>query len=363
MRDSDSAEVRDKPSGRGKQEAPVKKLVLYVHGVSGSIAESEHYRSLFPEYEVLGLDYQIVTPWETSVEIHDAVEQMRTRYEKIILIANSIGAYFCMAAGIDRFIEKAFFISPVVDMEGRTLELMRQAWVSEDELKEKGVIQTGTEEDLLQDILRYARNHSINWSVPTQILYGMDDCLTSHEEICAFANTHNASLTVMEEGKHWFHTEAQMRFLDDWIRQSMYRINRESVTPEEYIDFLKRTDLGSQYPRERFEERIARLVNSVSISLTARNDEGMLIGVLFGLTDFAYWLYVTDLGVDRRYERLGIGRRLMRTAHEIAGGEKDIAVYLIANENAVPFYEKLGMEKAEDVMQYKRIEWTEFTVE
>ena len=141
------------------------------------------------------------------------------------------------------------------------------------------------------------------------------------------------------------------------------RITSERLSPEEYIDFLKRTDLGSQYPRERFEERIARLVNTVSISLTARNEEGLLIGVLFGLTDFAYWLYVTDLGIDRRYERQGIGRKLMQTAHEMAGGEKNIAVYLIANDQAVPFYEKLGMKKAEDVMQYNHIEWTDFTVE
>ncbi len=70
-----------------------------------------------------------------------------------------------------------------------------------------------------------------------------------------------------------------------------------------------------------------------------------------------------DLGVDRAYEGHGIGRRLMASAHEIAGGEKDIAVYLIANDNAIGFYEKLGMEKAEDVMQYNKIEWTGFTVE
>ena len=88
-----------------------------------------------------------------------------------------------------------------------------------------------------------------------------------------------------------------------------------------------------------------------------------MVGALFGVTDFAYWLYVTDLGVDRAYERQGIGSRLMKMAHEAAGGEKDIAVYLIANENAVPFYEKLGMEKANDVMQYNHIEWTGFTVE
>ncbi len=141
------------------------------------------------------------------------------------------------------------------------------------------------------------------------------------------------------------------------------RIVEERISAEEYIDFLKRTNLGSQYPKERFTDRIAKLVTTVSISLVARNEQGVAVGVLFGLTDFAYWLYVTDLGVDRDYEGQGIGRQLMKTAHEIAGGEKDIAVYLIANEDAIPFYEKLGMKKADDVMQYNKIEWTGFVVE
>lgn len=140
-------------------------------------------------------------------------------------------------------------------------------------------------------------------------------------------------------------------------------ITEERISPKEYIDFLKRTDLGSQYPKERFEERIARLVNTASISLVARNENKVMVGVLFGLTDYAYWLYVTDLGVDRDYQGQGIGSFLMKTAHELAGGENDIAVYLIANEKAVAFYEKLGMKKANDVMQYNHIEWTQFTVQ
>ena len=140
-------------------------------------------------------------------------------------------------------------------------------------------------------------------------------------------------------------------------------IKEERLTSAEYIDFLKRTDLGSQYPKERFYERIEKLVKNVSISLVARNENGLVVGVLLGLTDFCYWLYITDLGVDRNYERQGIGSKLIKKAHEIAGGEKDIAVYLIANENAIPFYEKLGMKKADEVMKYNHIEWTEFTVE
>lgn len=141
------------------------------------------------------------------------------------------------------------------------------------------------------------------------------------------------------------------------------KIREERISCAEYICFLKRTDLGSQYPKERFEERISKLVNNVTISLIARNENGLIVGVLFGLTDYVYWLYVTDLGIDRDYEGQGIGRQLMKTAHDKAGGEKDIAVYLIANENAIPFYEKLGMKKANDVMQYNHIEWTEFTVQ
>ena len=139
-------------------------------------------------------------------------------------------------------------------------------------------------------------------------------------------------------------------------------IRQERLSAGEYIEFLKHSDLGTQYPAERFNERIAVLVDSVSISLTARDEEGSLAGVLFGLTDFAYWLFITDLGVARGYERLGIGTRLMREAHTLAGGEKNIAVYLAANDGAIPFYEHLGMTKADDVMQYSRVDWTPFTV-
>lgn len=140
-------------------------------------------------------------------------------------------------------------------------------------------------------------------------------------------------------------------------------IRIERISAEEYIGFLKRTDLGSQYPRERFRERIERLVDSVPISLAARSDEGELIGVCFGITDFAYWLFITDLGVDRAYVRKGIGRRLLDAALEAAGGESDIIMYTCANENAVPFYEKYGMHAADDVMVLNQADWTDFSVD
>ena len=133
-----------------------------------------------------------------------------------------------------------------------------------------------------------------------------------------------------------------------------YAIHEERLTAEEYIEFLKRTDLGSQYPRERFRERIDTLVRRTSISLTARDAAGELVGVCFGITDFAYWLFITDLGVAREHVEKGIGRALVRRLHELAGGEDDVIMYTCANESAVPFYEKIGMKRPDDVMVYNR---------
>lgn len=140
-------------------------------------------------------------------------------------------------------------------------------------------------------------------------------------------------------------------------------INHERITADEYIDFLKRTDLGSQYPKERFRERIEKLVKNASISIAARAGDGQLIGVCFAITDFAYWLFLTDLGVDRRYVGRGIGKNMVEMAMEAAGGRRDIIMYTCANVNAIPFYEKIGMKPAVDMMELNKAEWTPFTVE
>lgn len=142
-----------------------------------------------------------------------------------------------------------------------------------------------------------------------------------------------------------------------------YTINEERISAEEYIEFLKHTDLGPQYPKERFQERIATLLERASISLVARNTEKRIVGICFGITDFAYWLFITDLGVVREYAGKGIGTALVKKLHAIAGGEDNIIMYTCFNEKALGFYRKLGMTKPDDVVVLNRISWTDFTVE
>ncbi len=184
----------------------MKDLILYVHGRGGSAAECEHYAPLFPGCGVVGLDYKTFTPWATGKEIRKPVEELRRKYDSVTLIANSIGAYFSMNAGIDALIRKAFFISPIVDMERLILNMMTRAGVTEEELRKEGIIAAPFGEDLSWDYLCYVREHPIRWSVPTEILYGSRDELTDYKAVAAFAKARRAGLTVMENGEHWFHT-------------------------------------------------------------------------------------------------------------------------------------------------------------
>lgn len=198
----------------------MKDLIVYVHGKGGSAQEAEHYKPLFPESEVIGFDYRSKTPWEAREEFPAFFAAQRPCCGRLTLIGNSIGAYFSLSALDKTLVYRAYFISPVVDMETLILDMMRWSGVTETELAEKGEIATDFGETLSWRYLCHVREHPVSWRVPTAILYGEHDNLTSMETISAFARQHNARLTVMPGGEHWFHTAEQMRFLDDWLREA-----------------------------------------------------------------------------------------------------------------------------------------------
>ena len=122
-----------------------------------------------------------------------------------------------MNALSDKQIEKAYFVSPVVNMEKLITNMMFWANVTEDKLRDKKEIKTSFGETLSWDYLCYVKENPITWKIPTHILFGEKDNLTSYSTISEFAKQVNATLTVIKNGEHWFHTDEQMKFLDDWI--------------------------------------------------------------------------------------------------------------------------------------------------
>lgn len=197
------------------------RVIIYIHGQGGSADEAEHYETLFENQKVIGIDYKSKWPWEAAEEFPELYDTIAGECKSVVLIANSLGAYFAMNGLADRKIEKAFFISPVVDMEKLIIDMLSYENISEDKLREDGIIETSSGQILSWEYLDYVRRHPIKWTVPTNILYGEHDTMTSIETISKFAKQTGAELTVMKKGEHWFHTEEQMRFLDNWINEGV----------------------------------------------------------------------------------------------------------------------------------------------
>jgi len=194
------------------------KAVVYIHGKGGTAEEAKHYEALFPEYKVFGFDYKAQTPWNARNEFIEYFHSIQKDFDSVTIIANSIGAFFVLVSLGREQIEKAYFISPIVNMEKLITDVMRWANVTERMLEDAGTIETEFGETLSWEYLCWIRKHPIKWNTTTSILYGQNDTLQSFKTIASFSKEIGAELTIMENGEHWFHTEDQMSFLDKWIR-------------------------------------------------------------------------------------------------------------------------------------------------
>ncbi|MBS5111549.1 MAG: alpha/beta hydrolase [Coprobacillus cateniformis] len=199
----------------------MKKVILYIHGKGGNYLEAQQYQKNCPDYDIIGIDYNDYFPWIVDSEIRKAYEKANQEYEEIYILANSIGAYFAMHTLQSCKIEKALFISPILDMEKLILDMMSWANVSEQELYEKKEIPTDFGETLSWKFLDFVRTQPISWNIFTDILYAQNDHLVSRDTINTFIENHQATLTVMENGEHWFHTDEQMTFLNNWMKNSL----------------------------------------------------------------------------------------------------------------------------------------------
>lgn len=115
----------------------MKQLIIYIHGKDGKADEAEHYKQLFTNSDVIGFDYHSQNPWDAKEEFSKFIDSYTARYDSVILVANSIGAFLCLSSLSDKKIRKAFLISPIVDMEKLICDMMLWANVDESELAEK----------------------------------------------------------------------------------------------------------------------------------------------------------------------------------------------------------------------------------
>lgn len=100
-------------------------------------------------------------------------------------------------------------------------------------------------------------------------------------------------------------------------------------------------------------ERIHRMYEGSNLVITAW-ERDKLVGILRGWHDGAYDGYVCDLAVLPDYQKLGVGRELLRKAIEISPG---IQWVLRASKIAERYYEHVGWKAIENGWFWPREPW------
>ena len=195
-----------------------KKVAIYIHGLHGSHKEAEDFAFLKDEYDVFGLKYKDANPWELKNVIQREFKKLTKNYDEVVVIANSIGAFYACEYLSDFNIKRAFFISPIVSMFQNIVDLMTMYGIKDKTLKRKKIIELEDGNTLSFDFYQHVSNDEDHWNVPTDILYGAYDEVVYTGSMLEFLENHAlARLTVKSESEHYFQSEEEKEFIKNWM--------------------------------------------------------------------------------------------------------------------------------------------------
>lgn len=159
---------------------------------------------------------------ECVEELKIIMEYVGERWKNVLLFANSMGAYFSLIAYRNVDLEKALFLSPVVDM-GRIIEnMMKWFNVTEERLEKEQTISTPIGQNLYWDYYCYVKQNPIcNWDTPTAILYADKDELVQEDTINDFAEKFDCEVTIANNAEHYFHTDEHLEQLKKWLNKNI----------------------------------------------------------------------------------------------------------------------------------------------
>ncbi len=113
-----------------------------------------------------------------------------------------------------------------------------------------------------------------------------------------------------------------------------------TLDPQEFIDVLNRSTLAERRPVNDM-NRINEMCKNANLIITARLD-GKLVGIARSVTDFVYCTYLSDLAVDLKFQKQGIGKKLIEETKKQA---PQATLILLSAPAAVDYYPKIGMTK------------------
>ena len=116
-----------------------------------------------------------------------------------------------------------------------------------------------------------------------------------------------------------------------------YKLNPKFTT-DEFIDILNRSTLGKRRPIDD-KECIDGMLKNADIIVVALDNE-KIVGVARSVTDYNYCCYLSDLAVDQKYQKHGIGKKLINITQEQLN--KKCKIILLSAPDATEYYPKIG---------------------
>lgn len=118
-----------------------------------------------------------------------------------------------------------------------------------------------------------------------------------------------------------------------------YETTRQ-IGPAEFVDLLKRSTLAERRPVDD-QRCIEAMLRHANLLCTAW-DGTKLVGVARSITDFEYCCYLSDLAVDEKYQKMGIGTALINLTRSKLG--RQAKIILLSAPKAEGYYPKIGFE-------------------
>jgi len=118
-----------------------------------------------------------------------------------------------------------------------------------------------------------------------------------------------------------------------------YETSRQ-ISADEFIDLLKRSTLAERRPVDE-PKCIQAMLQHANLLCTAWDGE-KLVGIARSVTDFEYCCYLSDLAVDEKYQKKGIGKELIKQTKSKLGDKAK--VILLSAPKAEAYYPKIGFD-------------------
>lgn len=122
--------------------------------------------------------------------------------------------------------------------------------------------------------------------------------------------------------------------------QIVYQLEPQ-LSEVEFADVLVRSTLAERRPLAE-PGTVGKMLANADVIATARTIDGLLVGVSRAISDFSYCTYLSDLAVDVAFQKMGIGRELIRQTHLAAGLQTTLI--LLAAPKARSYYPHIGMQ-------------------